>query len=108
MSGEDCMLSIAGEVTHPRTLAFADLAAIDAAYQVIDVSRLVSGRKGDAVRLAGILKLTQPKPTAKYLGLHSSADDFHASIPLDAVAERALVIYRLDGQPLPTTAGGPV
>ena len=102
------MLTIAGEVAQPRTLTFADLAAIDAMYQVADVSRLVPGRKGDAVRLDGILKLVQPRGSVKYLGLHSSADDFHASIPLAAVADRALVIYRLDGQPLPAKAGGPV
>jgi DMSO/TMAO reductase YedYZ molybdopterin-dependent catalytic subunit len=102
------MLTIAGEVANPRTLTFTDLAAIDPQYQVADVSRLLPGRKGDAVRLAGVLGLIAPKSTARYLGLHSSADDFHASIPLEAVAERALVIYRLDGQPLPAKAGGPV
>jgi DMSO/TMAO reductase YedYZ molybdopterin-dependent catalytic subunit len=102
------ILSIAGEVAAPRSLAFADFAALPVEYQVLDVSRLVPGRKGDAVKFAGILQLVQPKAAAKYLGLHSSTDDFHASIPLEAVAERALVIYRLDGQPLPAKAGGPV
>jgi DMSO/TMAO reductase YedYZ molybdopterin-dependent catalytic subunit len=102
------MLTIGGDVAEPRTLGFADLAAIDGEHQVADVSRIVPGRKGDAVRLAGVLQLVRPKSAAKYLGLHSSADDFHASIPLDAVADKALVIYRLDGQPLPAKAGGPV
>ncbi len=102
------MLTIEGEVMQPRSLTFDDLASIDRAYQVTDVSRLVPGRKGDAVRLEGILQLVQPRTTARYLGLHSRADDFHASIPLVAVADRALVIYRLDGQPLPAKAGGPV
>lgn len=102
------MFTIAGEVEKPLTITFADLAAIPAEHQVIDVSRLVPGRKGDAVKLAGILQLVRPKSAAKYLGLHASADDFHASIPLSAVVDRALVIYRLDGQPLPAKAGGPV
>ncbi len=102
------MLTISGEVQQSRSLTFDDLAAIDSAYQIVDVSRLVPGRKGDAVRLSGILQLVQPQPTAEYLGLHSSTDDFHASIPLAAVVDRALVIYRLDGQPLPISAGGPV
>jgi DMSO/TMAO reductase YedYZ molybdopterin-dependent catalytic subunit len=102
------MLSISGEIDQPRELTFADLAAIDAEHQVIDVSRLIPGRQGDAVRLSGLLQLIQPKATAKYLGLHSSTDNFHASIPLAAVADRALVIYRLDGQPLPVKSGGPV
>jgi DMSO/TMAO reductase YedYZ molybdopterin-dependent catalytic subunit len=102
------LLTIGGQVAQPQSLTFADLAAIPAEHQVADVSRLVAGRKGDAVTLAGLLALVQPAPGAKYLGLHSSTDNFHASIPLDAVADRALVIYRLDGQPLPAKAGGPV
>lgn len=102
------VLVIGGEVERPQPLSFADLAGIDARHQVQDVSRLVPGRKGDAVTLAGILERVQPRSTAKYLGLHSSTDDFHASIPLSAVAERALVIYRDGGQPLSAKAGGPV
>jgi DMSO/TMAO reductase YedYZ molybdopterin-dependent catalytic subunit len=102
------MLTISGEVAAPRTITFSELAAIDNAHQVADVSRIIPGRMGDAVRFAGLLGLVRPKSTAKYLGLHSSKDDFHASIPLAAVAERALVLYRLDGQPLPASAGGPV
>lgn len=102
------MLAIDGEIETPRNLTFADLAAIPAEHQVSDVSRIVPGRKGDAVKLAGILALAKAKSSAKYLGLHSSTDDFHASIPLSAVADKALVIYRLEGQPLPPKAGGPV
>ena len=102
------LLNITGQVDQPRSLTFTDFAAIEAAYQVADVSRLVPGRKGDAVHFAGIMALVKPQASARYLGLHSSTDDFHASIPLAAVADRALVIYRLDGQPLPIKAGGPV
>jgi DMSO/TMAO reductase YedYZ molybdopterin-dependent catalytic subunit len=102
------MLTIAGECEQPRSITFADLSAIPSEHQIADVSRLVPGRKGDAVKFEGLLQLVKPKPAAKYLGLHSSTDDFHASIPLAAVADRALVIYRLDGQPLPVKAGGPI
>ena len=102
------MLTITGDVQSPCSLSFDDLAAVPAQHQVADVSRLVPGRKGDAVKLAGILELAGPKATAKWLGLHAARDDFHASIPLAAVADKALVIYRRDGQPLPEKAGGPV
>ena len=102
------LLSITGEVEVPQKLSFTDLAAIDPAKQIIDVSRIAAGRKGDAVPLSAILALARPKPTAKYLGLHAASDNFHASIPLDAVAEQGIVIYRLDGQPLSVKNGGPV
>jgi DMSO/TMAO reductase YedYZ molybdopterin-dependent catalytic subunit len=107
-SGVHHVLTISGNVQSPCSLTFADLAAIGAEHQVADVSRLVPGRKGDAVKLAGILELVRPQESAAWLGLHAAADDFHASIPLAAVADKALVIYRLDGQPLPPKAGGPV
>jgi len=102
------MLIISGEIEFPRSISFADLAAIPAEHQVVDVSRLVPGRKGDAVKLAGLLQLVRPTSAAKWLGLHAAKDDFHASIPLDAVLDKALVIYREGGQPLPEKAGGPV
>ncbi len=101
-------LTIDGEVERPRQLSRSDLAAIDAAYQVPDVSRLDPKRKGRAVRLAGLLALVGVKPSAKYLTLHATADDFHASVPLEAVRERGIIIYEIDGQPLPVSAGGPV
>ncbi|MDX1944836.1 MAG: hypothetical protein SFU86_05455, partial [Pirellulaceae bacterium] len=70
-------LQISGDIESPRTLSFADLAAIPTEYQIVDVSRLVPGRKGDAVKLAGILALVRPKAGAKYLNLHAARDDFH-------------------------------
>lgn len=102
------MLQVLGFVHRPRDFSFADLAAIDARHQIADVSRMAPGKKGDAVTLAGILELVQPKPEAKYLNLHAAADNFHASIPLAAVKDKAILIYRLDGQPLSAKAGGPV
>ena len=100
-------LRIDGQVEQTLELSFAELESIDAEHQVADVGRLVSGRKGDAVRLEGLLARVQPKPQADYLTLHSGADDFHASVPLAAVRRQALVVYRLEGQPLPVSAGGP-
>lgn len=102
------LLTIDGDVEQAAALSFDDFTALPAESQISDVSRIDPKRKGDAVKLAALLDRVQPKPAAKYLTLHASADDFHASIPLDAVRDRAIVIYRLEGQPLPTSAGGPL
>ena len=45
---------------------------------------------------------------ADYLGLHASADDFHASVPLALVRDRAYVVYRIEGRPLKAAEGGPL
>jgi len=102
------LLTIAGEVANPLSLGFAELANLPAALQVIDVSRIDPKRKGDAVRLSSLLELVKPSAAVRYLTLHASTDDFHASIPLADVRDKAILIYRLDGQSLPTSAGGPV
>ncbi|MGC3971479.1 MAG: molybdopterin-dependent oxidoreductase [Pirellulales bacterium] len=101
------MLTIDGEVSRPVRLDAAELAEIAAAFQVPDVSVLDPKRSGRAVRLAGLLQRAGARDDAAWLTLHSETDDFHASIPLAAVRERAVVIYSLDGGPLPTKAGGP-
>lgn len=108
MMSEEHVLVIDGEVQRRVKLSFADLESIDDEHQISDVSRIDPQRQGDAVTLAGLLTLAGPKESATYLGLHSSSDDFHASIPLDVVRDRAIVIYRVDGQPLPVRMGGPV
>ncbi len=105
---EDPILIIDGDVDQPARLSVAELAAIDAAYQVPDVSKFDPKRRGQAVKLAGLLERVGVRPEAVYITLHSTADDFHASIPLSAVRDRAVLIYALDGAPLPEKAGGPL
>ena len=100
-------LRLDGEVENPAAWSFADLASLPETVQVRDVSRIDPKRQGDAVTLAGLLARVRPKASVRYVTLHASADDFHASIPLESVRDRALLIYRLDGQPLPLAAGGP-
>lgn len=105
---DPCLLRIDGEVQSPRQLTFADLVALDQGDQIRDVSHLDPRRQGEAVKLEGLLKLVGASPTARYLGLHSATDDFHASIPLAPVRRRAVLIYAHQGQPLPVQAGGPL
>jgi DMSO/TMAO reductase YedYZ molybdopterin-dependent catalytic subunit len=101
------LLTIDGEVETPLRLSFADCAALEPALQLVDVSQLDPKRSGDALRLAGLLELVKPRSGAEWLNLHASRDDFHAGIPLADVRDRAIVIYRLAGAPLPEKAGGP-
>jgi DMSO/TMAO reductase YedYZ molybdopterin-dependent catalytic subunit len=100
-------LRIDGEVKQPVSWTHANLAAIHSTYQIPDVTKYDAKRPGRAVRLSGILVAVGEKPAARWLTLHSSKDDFHASIPLAAVRDRALILYELDGQPLPEASGGP-
>lgn len=106
-SAGEPVLTLDGAVERPRRLSLTDLAAIDARWQIPDVSAWAPSRKGTGVTLAGLLNLVGVRPAATHVTLHATADDFHASVPLAAVRERGFVIYQADGQPLPASAGGP-
>lgn len=108
MSNATPLLTIEGDVERRLVLSYADLAALPTEEQVADVSRFDPKRAGDAVRLSGLLALAGARPSAAWLTLNSSRDDFHASIPLAAVRDRAMLIYRLSGEPLPAAKGGPI
>jgi DMSO/TMAO reductase YedYZ molybdopterin-dependent catalytic subunit len=101
------MLTITGQVENPQTLSFEQLAQLPQEAQVVDVSRFDAKRNGDAISLAALVQLVRPKSGVKYLGLHSTTDDFHASIPLQPILDRAFLIYRVNGAPLDAKAGGP-
>lgn len=100
-------LTVTGLVGRPREFSAADLAALETAVQLRDVAAIDPQRKGTAVTLAGLLAAVAADPAAKYLTLHATADDFHASIPLETVRDRGLLIYQLNNGPLPVSAGGP-
>jgi len=99
------ILTIDGAVQSPTALTLEDLSDLPA--QIPDVSQLDPSRAGAAVHLQAILDLVRPAAEADYITLHASADDFHASIPLAEVRERAVIIYSLDGGELPVAKGGP-
>ncbi len=102
------ILIVDGQVAQSREFSFEDFQAIPEEQQVRDVSRFHPTRKGDGVTLQAILDCVQPDASATYLTLHASHDDFAASIPLAEVVAEGIVVYQLDGQPLPLEKGGPV
>ena len=96
---------VSGLVEHPLELSHTDLAALPG--QVDDVSTLAPGREGSAVRLTSVLDAASAQAGAEFLTLEADGG-FAASIPLAAVADEALLLYALDGGPLPEQKGGPV
>jgi DMSO/TMAO reductase YedYZ molybdopterin-dependent catalytic subunit len=108
MSSNDALLTIDGAVENPLRLGFADLAALPAEDQITDVSAHHPGRKGHGVDLRALLLRAVPRPVARFLTLHADRDDFHVSIPLDAIRDRGLVVYRLGDGPLDASQGGPI
>jgi len=69
---------------------------------------LISGREGSAVRLRALLEATGVGEHATHVTFSASTDNFSASVPLAAVIDRAVLVYRQGLEPLSTTQGGPV
>jgi len=102
------LLKIEGAVEQTLELTFDDLAALPLSAQVLDVSRFQPTRRGDGVLLEPLLERSRPKPEANYLTLHADRDDFHVSIPLDAVRAECVIVFRIGDQPLNVDQGGPI
>jgi len=102
------ILIIDGLVSRPRTFTPRDLDELPEEGKVPDVSRYHPNRRGSGVTLEAILSEVGPKPEANYLTLHADRDDFHVSIPLNAVRGEGIVVYRLGERELDLKDGGPV
>jgi enoyl-CoA hydratase len=99
-------LELAGLVDAATKLGYEELRALPDEDQVADVSTLVPGRKGRAVKLSALLARARPGRGAAHVAVRSADGSFEATQPLDAVRE-ALVVYALADGPLPKEQGGP-
>lgn len=105
-SGPD-VVRIEGAVVQPLSLDRAALAGLPAEYQVEDLSALAPGTKGRAIRLRGLLDVPALDVEADHVTFHSGDGTFSASLTLAQAKEFGLLVYELDGGPLPEGKGGP-
>jgi DMSO/TMAO reductase YedYZ molybdopterin-dependent catalytic subunit len=108
MRGDDEMsqgLEVCGHVQQPGRFDFEALARLPG--QIEDISTMVPGRTGSGVRLASLIAAVQPLPEATDITVESNDGSFSASVPLAAVVESGVVLYRLGVQALPEQQGGP-
>ncbi|MFM7591705.1 MAG: molybdopterin-dependent oxidoreductase, partial [Isosphaeraceae bacterium] len=100
-------LRIDGLVAEAQVLTRQQLEALPDSAQVLDVSRFEAKKQGDAVTLDSLLSLAGVLPEANYMTLHAGRDDFHVSVPLDAVRAEGLLIYKIGNDDLAVSQGGP-
>jgi len=101
----DAALVVEGNVRRRLSLEAEDLATLPG--QIPDVRVLAPDREGAAVRLASVLEQAGIEPDARFITIHAEAN-YSTSVPLDAVKDHAILIYRLSGSSLPHDKGGPV
>lgn len=88
------------------TLSYDVLARWPEGDQVADVSAIVAGRAGRAVRLSALLARAGASKSARFLHIASKDPAFAVSLPIEE-AKGALVVYALGDAPLPESKGGP-
>ena len=98
-------LEVCGQVQQPGRFDFEALARLPG--QIEDISTIVPGRTGSGVRLASLIAAVQPLPEATHVTVESNDGSFCASVPLAAVIESGVVLYRLGVQALSEQQGGP-
>ena len=108
MGDDAVLLRVDGAVEHPLALRYDDFEALPDQYRVPDVSRFQPKRQGDGVQLEALLERARPRAEANYLTLHADRDDFHVSIPLEAVRGESVVVYKVGRDRLTESQGGPV
>ncbi len=99
-------LRVEGSVQTPRDFTFSELAGL--AGQVPDIGALIPGRQGGGVRLRALLEAVAFDPQATHVTLQATDGHFSASVPLDEVLDRAVVVYRMGEAPLSAEQGGPL
>lgn len=102
------LLRVEGAVERPLEVRYDDFRAMPEEEHVLDVSRFHPTRRGDGVTLEALLRQAKPTADANYLTLHAGRDDFHVSVPLEAVRAEAVVVYRIGEEPLSREQGGPI
>ncbi|MCA9470967.1 MAG: molybdopterin-dependent oxidoreductase [Nitrospirales bacterium] len=96
-----------GEIQSRRALDREDLRQFSLEFQVPDVSAVMPNMKGRGVRMSALLETAQPSVEADHVTFHSLDGKFAATLTLAKAKEYGILIYEVDGLPLPDEKGGP-
>jgi 2-dehydropantoate 2-reductase len=100
-------IRIEGAVVQPVTLDREALGKLPAEHQLSDLGAIMPNMKGKAVRVQGILEVPALAIGADHVTFHSQDGQFAASLTVKQAVDHGVLIYEVDGQPLPESKGGP-
>ena len=99
-------IRIEGAVVQPVSFDRAAIAALPEEHRV-EVSTVMPGMKGLGIRLKGLLDVPALAIEADHVAFHASDGKYSACLTLQQAREYGVLIYELDGAPLPDAKGGP-
>jgi len=101
------VVMIDGAVVQPVSLNRAAMQQLPGEHHVADVSAVMPGMRGRAIRLKGLLEVPALGIDADHVTFHSSDGQYAATLTLQQARDFGLLVYELDGEPLPDGRGGP-
>lgn len=101
------VVRIDGAVVQPVLLDGAALRQLPAEHHVADVSTVMPGMIGKAIKVQGLLDVPALAIDADHVTFHSLDGKYAATLTLQQAKDFGLLLYELNGEPLPDGKGGP-
>ncbi|GKS58135.1 hypothetical protein YTPLAS18_16620 [Nitrospira sp.] len=101
------IIRIDGAVVQPLSLDRQSIAQLPSEYHVPDVSAVMPGMSGRAIRVSGLLEVPALAIQADHVTFHSADGQYAATLTLKQARDYGLLVYEVEGQPLPDARGGP-
>ena len=100
------LVRIDGAVVQPVSLDRAAIASLPAEQQ-LDVSTMMPGMQGKGIRLKALLDVPALGIEADHVTVHSGDGKYSACLTLEQAKSFGVLVYEIDGAPLPESKGGP-
>ncbi len=97
---------IEGAVVQPISFDRAAIAALPVEHQ-LDIATVMPGMKGRGIQLKGLLDVPALAIEADHIAFHAADGKYSACLTLQQARDHGVLVYELDGAPLPDTKGGP-
>ncbi|MEK7800482.1 MAG: 2-dehydropantoate 2-reductase [Nitrospirota bacterium] len=97
---------IEGAVVQPISFDHAAIAALPVEHQ-LDIATVMPGMKGRGIRLKGLLDVPTLAIEADHIAFHAADGKYSACLTLQQARDHGVLVYELDGAPLPDAKGGP-
>ncbi|RMH31254.1 MAG: 2-dehydropantoate 2-reductase [Nitrospirae bacterium] len=101
------VLKVEGAVLQPLSFDCTALEQLASCWQIPDVGALDARAKGRGVRVEGLLDCAAIQNGADHVTFYSADDRYAVSLTIEQARRYGVILYQIDGQPLPIQQGGP-
>jgi len=91
----------------PMKISEGTIAELAQEFHVLDISTIMPGMQGKGIKLAGLIELASVPHDADHVTLISKDGQYSASLTIDQARDFGVLVYQVDGEPLPPNKGGP-